>query len=119
MATSAARPPLHPEAMTEEQLARRARILEAVLDAAIEGVLETMQMKDIAERADVALGTIYSYFSSRDHVLAAAMLEWVRGYDKRTASLSVDGTMTERLMRVIRQGIRPYQHRPGLAHLMT
>ena len=29
-------------------------------------------------RADVALGTVYRYFSSKDHLVAAALLEWAR-----------------------------------------
>ena len=38
-------------------------------------------MKDVAERSGVALGTIYRYFSSKDHVAAAALLEWARSLD--------------------------------------
>ena len=37
-----------------------------------------MQMRDVASRAQVALGTIYRYFASKDHLLAACQLEMWR-----------------------------------------
>ena len=36
-----------------------------------------MQMRDVAQRADVALGTVYHYFTSKDHLLAESMVEFV------------------------------------------
>ena len=53
--------PLAPEAMSANQLARRERLLRAVIGLVEGGADEDLQMKDIAERADVALGTVYRY----------------------------------------------------------
>ncbi len=36
-------------------------------------------MREVSERADVALGTIYHYFTSKDHLLAESLAEWLRG----------------------------------------
>src|SRR3954468_1409112 len=47
------------------QLARRERILEAAMELAAEGGYDAVQMREVAERADVALGTLYRYFPSR------------------------------------------------------
>ena len=48
-----------------------------------EGGYEAVQMRDVAARANVALGTIYRYFSSKDHLLAAVMVEWCRDLERR------------------------------------
>ena len=35
-------------------------------------------MRDVAQRADVALGTVYHYFTSKDHLLAESMVVYIR-----------------------------------------
>ena len=67
--------------MTPAQLARRRRVLDAVIDLVAAGRLDDMGMKDVAERSGVALGTIYRYFSSRDHLAAAALADWAGALD--------------------------------------
>ena len=32
---------------------------------------------------DVAMGTVYRYFTSKDHLLAAALVDWVEQLDAR------------------------------------
>lgn len=44
---------------------------------AAEGGYEAVQMRSVAEEADVALGTIYRYFRSKDEVLIAGLAEWI------------------------------------------
>src|ERR687897_3682018 len=93
-AAAMARIPLPPQAtetMSPAQLDRRARVLDAVVDLVAAGRLEDMGMKDVAERSGVALGTIYRYFSSKDHVAAAALLEWARALDGQGASARSNG----------------------------
>jgi AcrR family transcriptional regulator len=55
------------------QRARRERILDAAVELAAEGGYEAVQMREVAERADVALGTLYRYFPSKVHLLVSAM----------------------------------------------
>ena len=55
------------------QLARRERILDAAVELASEGGYDAVQMREVAERADVALGTLYRYFPSKVHLLVSAM----------------------------------------------
>lgn len=71
--------------MTPAQLGRRRRVLDAVIDLVAAGRLDDMGMKDVAERSGVALGTIYRYFSSRDHMAAAALADWAGALDGRPA----------------------------------
>lgn len=113
-------PPQSPDTMTAMQLARRARLLDAVVDLVADGVDEDMQMKDIAERADVALGTVYRYFSSKDHLIAAALLEWARTLDERSSRRPPPpGPPAERLSAVLRQALRAYQRQPAFARLLV
>src|SRR3954471_21304536 len=60
-------------AIPASQLARRERILDAAVELATEGGYDAVQMREVAERADVALGTVYRYFPSKVHLLVAAM----------------------------------------------
>ena len=49
----------------------------------LEGGYEAVQMRDVAARADVAMGTVYRYFTSKDHLLAATLVYWVELLDTR------------------------------------
>lgn len=51
-------------------------MLHAAVELAAAGGYEAVQMRSVAETADVALGTLYNYFSSKDHLLAAALVSW-------------------------------------------
>ncbi len=55
--------------------ARRRRVLDATLALAADGGFDAVQMRDVAAAADVALGTVYRYFSSKERLLLEAMAE--------------------------------------------
>ncbi len=59
--------------LTERQEARRRRILHASAQLASRGGFEAVQMREVAEAAGVALGTLYRYFPSKIHLLVATM----------------------------------------------
>ncbi|MFI6443757.1 TetR family transcriptional regulator [Kitasatospora sp. NPDC050543] len=63
-------PPLSPR-----QAERRLRILRAAAALAGRGGYEAVQMREVAESAQVALGTLYRYFPSKVHLLVAVMQE--------------------------------------------
>ncbi|MGI9604080.1 MAG: TetR/AcrR family transcriptional regulator [Acidimicrobiales bacterium] len=65
------------ESLTERQAERRRRVILAGTALASEGGYDAVQMREVATRAEVALGTIYHYFSSKDHLLAAALHDWI------------------------------------------
>jgi len=65
-----------PSPLTDAQQARRQRVVDAAMDLASEGGYDAVQMRDVAARAGVAMGTVYRYFTSKDHILAAAMVYW-------------------------------------------
>lgn len=66
---------------------RRRRILETTIALATTGGFDAVQMRAVAEQADVALGTLYRYFPSKIHLLVSALarqFEDVQGYlDRR------------------------------------
>jgi AcrR family transcriptional regulator len=83
------------------QLARRERILDAAMALAAEGGWDAVQMREVAERSDVALGTLYRYFPSKVHLLVAAL---GRTFQTLQDSVGVDataGTPQERVYRVV------------------
>ena len=65
---------------------RRKRILDATYQLARDGGFDAVQMRAVADRADVALGTLYRYFPSKIHLLVSALgrdLRAGRGRDAR------------------------------------
>ena len=63
----------HSPVLTKSQAARRERVVRAALELGAEGGYDAVQMRDVATRAEVALGTIYRYFPSKDSLLLAVM----------------------------------------------
>ena len=114
-------PPQAVDTMSAAQLDRRRRVLDAVIDLVASGRVDDWGMKDVADRSGVALGTIYRYFSSKDHMAAAALLDWARALDAGRARgrPGQDGTpMADRLVAILRQAVRAYQRQPAFARLM-
>ena len=60
-------------------------MIDAAFELGAEGGYDAVQMRDVAATANVALATIYRYFSSKDHLLAAAMTEWTGRLQGRVA----------------------------------
>ncbi len=101
--------------LTDEQRVRRRRIIDAAFELGAEGGYDAVQMRDIAATANVSLATIYRYFSSKDHVFAAAMHEWTARLHTRVATSPPKGdTMAERLIDVLLRACRALQRQPKL-----
>jgi AcrR family transcriptional regulator len=102
--------------LTSSQAARRQRVLVSALELAVEGGYEAVQMRDIATRAGVALGTIYRYFPSKDALLAAAMVEWMEDLERRVGQRGPQGESTaERVYDVLRRAVATMERQPKLA----
>jgi len=101
------------ETLTPNQAARRDRVLDAALNLAAEGGYDAVQMRDVAARAQVALGTIYRYFSSKDHLLAACQLELWREmatrFDQRPP---VGSSAAERVIDLLERAMRAAEREP-------
>ncbi len=96
--------------LTDNQAQRRQRVLRAAIELAGEGGYEGVQMREVAERADVALGTVYHYFTSKDHLLAESLAEWIRGLEANVARNPARGDTTlERVLDLLRRVTRAMQ----------
>lgn len=96
------------------QRERRQRILDATYDLASSGGFEAVQMRTVADRADVALGTLYRYFPSKIHLLVTALGRELERTDETLQASPVPGeTPAERVIHVLRstaRGISGNQH---------
>lgn len=106
--------------LTTGQAARRDRVLRAALELGSVGGYDAVQMRDVANTAGVALGTIYRYFSSKDHLLAAAMVEWVHDLERRVGQRPPKGdTVADRVVDVLRRASRAMEREPRLSEAVV
>ena len=104
------------ESLTESQAARRQRVLVAALELGADGGYDAVQMRDVAASAEVALGTIYRYFPSKDALLAAAMVQWMEDLERRVTARPPQGdTTAERVYDVLRRAVATMERQPKLA----
>jgi TetR/AcrR family transcriptional regulator, cholesterol catabolism regulator len=99
---------------------RQKRILDATLALASKGGYDAVQMRAVAERADVALGTLYRYFPSKIHLLVSALArEFSRNQERFTRAAVPGNTPYERMVYVLRRATRVMQRDPLLTEAMT
>lgn len=109
--------PQRPETMTPRQLDRRRRVLDAVHELLSERPLDDIQVKDIADRAQVSLAAIYRYFASKEHLLAETLVDWVEDRGRAPERRVSGRTVAERFATIVRRGLRAYRHSPQYAEL--
>ncbi|MFG1925371.1 TetR/AcrR family transcriptional regulator [Cryptosporangium sp. NPDC048952] len=90
------------------QVERRARILVAAREALEAQEYEAIQMRDVAQRAGVALGTLYRCFSSKEHLYAAVLTEW----GTRSAVAAHGGSPEVRVRARVHGVITAYEQQP-------
>src|ERR1700757_4859954 len=84
------------------QRERRKRILDATLALASKGGYDAVQMRAVAERANVALGTLYRYFPSKIHLLVSGLArEFERNQEKLDRTTIPGVTPYERMLYVL------------------
>jgi AcrR family transcriptional regulator len=109
-----------PEIGSAAQRERRKRILDATLALASKGGYDAVQMRAVAERADVALGTLYRYFPSKIHLLVGALtMEMDQIQDKLDRRPIPGDTPADRVLYVLSRVTRNMQRDPMLTEAMT
>ncbi len=102
------------------QRERRKRILDAAVALASAGGFEQVQMRAVAEHADVALGTLYRYFPSKIHLLVSALADQFEqardAFERRTIP---GDTPAERVTYVLGRTTRSLQRDPHLTEALT
>jgi AcrR family transcriptional regulator len=102
------------------QRERRQRILDATLALASKGGYEAVQMRSVADRAGVALGTLYRYFPSKIHLLVSGLArEFERNQEKLDRAPIPGDTPYDRMLYVLGRMTRTMQREPMLTEAMT
>ena len=105
---------------SEAQRERRKRILDAAMAIASKGGYEAVQMRAVADRADVAVGTLYRYFPSKVHLLVSALGREFERIDSKTDRAALaGGTPYQRLSSMVSKLNRAMQRNPLLTEAMT
>ncbi|MCY0918625.1 MULTISPECIES: TetR family transcriptional regulator [unclassified Streptomyces] len=113
--TTPASPPL-----TERQEARRRRILHASAQLAGRGGFDAVQMREVAEAAGVALGTLYRYFPSKVHLLVATMQDQLQHMHTTLRKRPPAGDdPAARVAETLMGAFRALQREPHLADAMV
>ena len=87
------RPADHPD--------RRAQILEAALDCFVDRGFYGTSIPEIAERADIAAGTIYHYFESKEALVNALYRTWKSHVAQRVFAAFPQGVGAREQFRVM------------------
>ncbi|MFC7343383.1 cholesterol catabolism transcriptional regulator KstR [Saccharopolyspora griseoalba] len=108
------------EEPSDGQRDRRKRIVDATLALADKGGFDAVQMRAVAEKADVALGTLYRYFPSKVHLLVAGLTSELERIQDRLERSPVRGDSPyDRILVVLGRLTRAFQRNPNLAEAVT
>ncbi len=112
---AAAAAPPDPAALPRAQQERRRRIVEAAISLIGRSEYDAIQMRDVATEAGVALATIYRYFTSKEHLYAAALVEWAADFPltRRTPPATAT-TDPERIRALMRRAVRAFERHPQM-----
>lgn len=105
--------PPAPETLQKNQAARRQRIIRTALRALSGSEYEQIKISDVARDSGVALGTLYRYFASKEHLFAAVFVEWQKALKTKLEKSTPAGeTEADRLREIFYRSIRAFQVQP-------
>ena len=112
--------PAESELGSTAQRERRKRILDATLALASKGGYDAVQMREVAERADVALGTLYRYFPSKIHLLVSGLIREFEQTKEKLDKRPIPGdTPADRIIYVLNKVTKTMQREPLLTEAIT
>jgi len=104
---------------TRSQAERRRKIVKTAAALASRGGVEAMQMRTVAERAGVALGTLYRYFPSKMDLVVAVVDEELDLLQNSISRRPPHGaTPAERAMEVLTRATRGLMREPELTEAL-
>jgi len=102
-----------------ETAARKKRLIAAAVALATEGGYDAVQMRDVAARAEVALGTLYRHYASKDQLLLAAMAQQATTLRERLVQRPPKGdTPAARVSAVLKRASRALERAPLVTRAM-
>ena len=103
-------PPAPPQVTVTVALARANPAARA---AAASSDYDQVKISEVARDSGVALGTLYRYFTSKEHLFAAVFVEWHGALKKKLEKERPEGeTEADRLRDVFHRMIRAFQLQP-------
>ena len=105
-----------PDSLPRGQQERRDRIVRGAISLLEHGgEYDAIQMRDVAREAGVALGTVYRYFTSKEHLYAAALLDWAGNFAAGDQSKRANGKSDEAQLRALmRRAVRAFERYPQM-----
>ena len=70
---------------------RAQRIVDVAVELAEDGGFQAVRLRDVAQRADVALGTLYARFKSKEDILVAALEQETRRLEVLLSEVPISG----------------------------
>jgi AcrR family transcriptional regulator len=112
--------PPDPATLIPSQRERRDRIVRRALRMLERRDYDDIQMRDVAERADVALGTVYRYFASKEHLFAAVLVEWSDSLESRVQREPLAGAdIVSQLNDLMDRVVTAFERLPQFFRLIT
>ena len=94
---------------------KRSRILETAIELAEKGGFDNVRLRDVAAQADVALGTLYKRFPSKESILVAALELEAEKLEKRLTKKPFEAeSPLERVLEFFDQVSRTLFRKPNL-----
>lgn len=107
---------LNVEGLRPYQLERRNKIVRAAYTLIVERDLDDIQMREVAAKAGVSLGTLYRYFSSKDHLSAVLLRQWG---EAGWARATVEGAPTERFRARLLRSLEALEGQQGFFKIVS
>lgn len=94
------------------QVVRRQRIIDAAKELLRVTDYESIQIRDVAAAANVALGTLYRYFSSKEHLYAEVVYDWALPFAEAKLPQSETMGTTERISQRLHRALNSFEKHP-------
>ena len=104
-------------ALRVDQRERRQRIIDAATGLMSDVDYEKIQVKDVADAAGVALGTLYRYFNSKEHLFACALKSWSQRFGDHL-ELNPSGPTEDRVKAIYRRAARAFEREPRVYNVV-
>ncbi len=102
--------------LAASQLKRLRRIVDAATQLAEKGGFDGVKLRDVAEVSEVALGTLYKYFRSKEDILLFALAEEVERMEASLVAKPIEGASPrQRLTGFFQQATRSLTRKPHFA----
>ncbi|WP_113716779.1 TetR/AcrR family transcriptional regulator [Arthrobacter dokdonensis] len=95
------------------QKLRRQRILDAAKSLLRSHEYESIQIRDVAAEANVALGTLYRYFSSKEHLYANVVYDWSVPFNSADQTWAENLGTIECISRRLQMALAAFERQPN------